>query len=221
MTSPAELNSRARRAGVVPVLTINDAGQAVTLARALCEGGLDVVEITLRTEAALDAIKAIASSGLDCIVGAGTILSGRDVAAAHKAGAQFLVTPGTPASLVPALQAYDGVVVPGAATASEVMTLYQAGFSLQKFFPAEPAGGAAFLKALYGPLPDVSFMPTGGIRKETMGDYLSLPNVIAVGGSWIAPQGDLDAGNWNAIRGYANDAAQAARNLSGTGRQSG
>ena len=210
MNTQADLAHRARRAGIVPVLTVDKADRAVPLARALAAGGLDVMEITLRTAAALDAIEAIAQSDVDCIIGAGTILSQGDVDAACKAGASFLVTPGTPPSLVPALQAFDGVVIPGISTASEAMALCEAGFDLLKFFPAEAAGGAPFLKALAGPLPNITFMPTGGIRPDRMADYLALPNVTAVGGSWIAPASDLKSGNWTAIERRAREAYTAA-----------
>lgn len=211
MIDTASLAARARKAGIVPVLTVRDAGAAVPLARALAAGGLDVLEITLRTEAALKAIRAIADSNVDCIIGAGTILSEGDVDAAYKAGAQFLVTPGTPASLVPALLAFDGPVLPGVSTASEAMARYEDGFAVQKFFPAEPAGGAPFLKGLQGPLPGISFMPTGGIRADTMGAYLALRNVVAVGGSWIATDEDIEACNWGAIEAQARSARAAAR----------
>lgn len=206
----ADLMRRARQAGVVPVLTVNDAAGAVPLARALAAGGLDVMEITLRTEAALEAIAAIAKSDVDCIIGAGTILTEGDVDAAGKAGAQFLVTPGTPASLIPSLLDYPGPVIPGVSTVGEAMTLHEAGFGVLKFFPAEPAGGAPFLKALAGPLPDMSFMPTGGIRLDTLGGYLALPNVLAVGGSWIASAADMSAGNWGDIEMRARQAFDAA-----------
>lgn len=211
MIDTETLVDRARRAGVVPVLTIADEAHAVPLARALVAGGLDVLEVTLRTGAARGAITAIAGSGLDCVIGAGTILSAADVEAAEGAGAQFLVTPGTPASLVPALQAFAGPVIPGASTASEAMTLAGHGFNVIKFFPAEPAGGAAFLKALAGPLPRLRVMPTGGIRPASMAAYLALESVIAVGGSWLAPEDALAAGDWGRIEALAREASQAAR----------
>lgn len=211
MLSKPDLLARAARAGVVPVLTVDDARQAVPLAQALCAGGLDVLEVTLRTEAGLDAIAEIANADLDCVIGAGTILSASDVDAAAKAGAQFLVTPGTPAALVPSLQAFGGIVIPGISTVGEAMGLAAAGFDVLKFFPAEPAGGASFLKGLGGPLPDLTFMPTGGIRQDTMDAYLRLPNVVAVGGSWIASSGDIAAGAWDAITEKASSANQAAK----------
>ena len=210
MISKPDLISRASRAGVVPVLTITDADQAVPLGRALCEGGLDVLEVTLRTKAGLQAIEAIANSDLDCVIGAGTILTAADVSAAADAGAEFLVTPGTPQALIPHLKDFDGTAIPGVSTVGEAMTLAATGFDVLKFFPAEPAGGAPFLKALSGPLPDLLFMPTGGIRQDTMGEYLSLKNVVAVGGSWIASTEDLEARDWKAITSKALSAHTAA-----------
>ena len=183
----AQIEARALAAGVVPVLTVSDPSDAVPLAEALVAGGLDVLEITLRTGGAIEAIEQIAKSDVDCVIGAGTITSEGDVDAAHKAGSKFLVTPGTPSSLLPALLDYDGLVFPGAATISEAMTLYNSGFDLLKFFPAEASGGAKFIKGVSGPLPHIRFMPTGGINLENMSDYLSLKNVVAIGGSWIAP----------------------------------
>lgn len=210
MIEKSELLERAGQAGVVPVLTIQNANDAVPLAEALCAGGLDVLEVTLRTDAALEAIHKIAASGIQCVIGAGTILGGKDVAAARDAGAEFLVSPGTPAALIPALQAFDGVSIPGVSTATEAMTLYDAGFDVQKFFPAEPAGGAPFLKGLAGPLPNVAFMPTGGIKLDTMGAYLSLKSVVAVGGSWIAPDDAIERGAWAQITDRARKANETA-----------
>lgn len=213
MLSKSDLIARAEQAGIVPVLTIEDSAQAVPLAKALCAGGLDVLEVTLRTEAGLEAIRAIADSDIDCVIGAGTIVTAEDVEAAASFGAEFLVTPGTPASLVPTLQAFEGVVIPGISTVGEAMTLAEAGFDVLKFFPAEPAGGAPFLKGLGGPLPGLKFMPTGGIKQDTMDAYLKLDNVIAVGGSWIATNGDIAAGDWNGITAKARSANLVARAL--------
>ena len=209
-----QIEARTASAGVVPVLTVNDPAQAVPLAKALVEGGLDVLEVTLRTAGAIEAIERIAKSDVNCVIGAGTITSEGDVDAANKAGAQFLVTPGTPPSLLPALLDYDGLVFPGAATTSEVMALYNAGFDLLKLFPAEASGGASLLKGIGGPLPHIRFMPTGGINLDNMSDYLSLKNVVAIGGSWIAPAASIDAGDWAGIEErarFAKERAAAAR----------
>ena len=206
----AEIETRAAAAGVVPVLTINDPAQAVPLAEALVAGGLDVLEVTLRTAGAIEAIENIAKSDIDCVLGAGTIISEGDIDAAHKAGAKFLVTPGTPESLLPALVDYDGLVFPGVATVSEAMTLYNAGFDLLKFFPAEASGGAKFLKGICGPLPHIRFMPTGGVNLENMSDYLALDNIAAIGGTWIAPASSVDAGEWAAITQRAQHAKDRA-----------
>ena len=206
----AEIETRAAAAGVVPVLTINDPAQAVPLAEALVAGGLDVLEVTLRTAGAIEAIENIAKSDIDCVLGAGTIISEGDIDAAHKAGAKFLVTPGTPESLLPALLDYDGLVFPGVATVSEAMTLYNAGFDLLKFFPAEASGGAKFLKGIFGPLPHIRFMPTGGVNLENMSDYLALDNIVAIGGTWIAPASSVDAGEWAAITQRAQHAKDRA-----------
>lgn len=210
MTSET-IEARARKAGIVPVLTIEDPAHAVPLAKALIAGGLDVLEVTLRTPAALDAIRAVADAGLDCVIGAGTILSADDAARARDAGSEFLVTPGTPARLWSALRSVGIPTLPGIATATEAMTALDEGFSLLKCFPAEQSGGAGFLKALSAPLPEARFMPTGGIRQDTMARYLCLPNVVAVGGSWLASGGDLVTGNFAAIEARARDSFSTAR----------
>jgi 2-dehydro-3-deoxyphosphogluconate aldolase/(4S)-4-hydroxy-2-oxoglutarate aldolase len=196
-----------RRAKVVPVVTVHDVDQARGVARAFLDGGLRMIEITLRTDAALDAIRALAAEFTDLFVGAGTVSSVSDVADARAAGASFVVTPGTPADLADALADCGVPTVPGAQTASEVMALRTRGFRTIKFFPAEVCGGIGVLKALYGPFADVAFVPTGGISPKNAPDYLALPNVLAVGGSWIAPQDLIAAGDWEAIR--ANAAATA------------
>jgi 2-dehydro-3-deoxyphosphogluconate aldolase/(4S)-4-hydroxy-2-oxoglutarate aldolase len=176
---------------VVPVLLIDDLKDAVPLARALAKGGLPAVEITLRTSAALDAIRLVAADVPEAIVGAGTVLNARQYAQAVDAGARFLVSPGT-------------------TTPSEVMALSEEGYSLMKFFPAEQAGGAPFLKALASPLAGISFCPTGGISPANAKEYLSLPNVICIGGSWVAPKDLVRSGNWDAITELAAEAAKLA-----------
>jgi len=213
MTEETGFGLRVRTAVVVPVLTISRIEQALPLARALKAGGLDVLEVTLRTECALDAIQTIQEADTGCLVGAGTVLNEGDVDAAYKAGADFLVSPGATPALIPALADFDGPAIPGVASASEAMARLDEGFSIQKFFPAGPAGGPAFLKALAGPLPDIRFMPTGGVSPSNAGDYLQLPNVLAVGGSWLASGDLMDAGDWAAITRMA-EAAHALRPVS-------
>ena len=193
-------------APVVPVVIVDDAASAVPLARALVAGGLPVVEITLRTDAALDAIAAVAAEVDGAIVGAGTVLSADQWQAAEKAGARYMVSPGASPNLLAAARDSAVPLMPGAATASEAMRLLEEGYTIQKFFPAEPAGGTAFLKALASPLPTVRFCPTGGIGAANAGNYLALPNVICVGGSWVAPSEAIAAGDWARIEALARDA---------------
>src|SRR5258708_4349659 len=176
------------RRPVIPVLTLDEPNQAIELARALVTGGLDVLEVTLRTSKALEAISAISHELHDVIVGAGTGLDASQMQKAERAGAKFLVSPGHSDRL---LAAADDCALPwllGAATASEVQVLRERGHAILKFFPAEPMGGAATLKALQPVFPDVMFCPTGGIDAARAKDYLQLANVIAVGGSWVAPR---------------------------------
>ena len=196
-----------RRAPVIPVLTIDDFEIAVPLARALCDGGLSVIEVTLRTKAALAAIAAIAVEVPDCIVGAGTVVRHVDAAFAIGAGAKFLVSPGTDPVLAETFTEIEIPVVPGCATVSEAMVLSDLGFEVLKFFPAEASGGAAWLKAVAAPLPHIRFCPTGGIDMSNAGDYLALPNVIAVGGSWVVPQEALAAKDFARIRTLAREAS--------------
>lgn len=174
-------------APVIPVVVIDDPETAVPLARALVAGGLPVIEVTLRTPAALDAIARIAAEVPEAVIGAGTVRTPADVAASVAAGSAFLVSPGTTPKLVDALEAGGVPFLPGAATASEVMALAERGVTEMKFFPAEAAGGLPYLKALGGPLPQIRFCPTGGIRPATAPEYLALPNVGCVGGTWLTP----------------------------------
>ncbi|MDJ0612802.1 MAG: bifunctional 4-hydroxy-2-oxoglutarate aldolase/2-dehydro-3-deoxy-phosphogluconate aldolase [Rhizobiaceae bacterium] len=183
---------------VVPVIEIDDAAHAEPLAAALLGGGISVIEITLRTSAALDAIAAV-SSIPDLYVGAGTLLSPSDVEAAKEAGASFGVSPGSTPELIAACKDQNLPFLPGAATPSEVANLLANGFEVQKFFPAEAAGGIGMLKAIAGPMQDVVFCPTGGISRETAPDYLRLPNVLCVGGSWIAPRKLIADQAWGEI----------------------
>ena len=199
------------KAPIVPVLTVYEADHAEPLAEALAKGGLTAVEVTLRTPAALDVIRIMGEAQPDLLVGAGTIISEGDVDAALKAGSDFLVTPGTSPLLLDALGNHDGVILPGVSTTSEAMARFDEGYGVMKFFPAEAAGGANFLKSLSGPLPHMDFMPTGGITPQNAGDYLSLPKVIAVGGSWLATKDEMAKGDWAAIVEKAKDAVRIGR----------
>ena len=197
-----------RKAVVVPVLTIDRVEQAVPLARALVAGGLNVLEITLRTPTALDAIREMVRGVPGAIVGAGTVLDPEQGARAMANGARFLVSPGMSPRLVEAAAAWPVPFLPGVATASEAMALADMGYRALKFFPAEPAGGTAALKALGAPLADLVFCPTGGIDAAKAPAYLALPNVAAVGGSWVAPAKAVAAGDWDAITGLAAEASR-------------
>lgn len=192
---------------VVPVLIVEDAKTAVPLARALVAGGLKAIEITLRTDAALEAVRLVAQEVEGAVVGAGTILNAAHYAAAVDAGSQFIVSPGTSQELLDVARQSDIPLLPGAATASEVMALREEGYKVLKFFPAEQAGGAAYLKALSSPLAGTLFCPTGGISLKNAMDYLSLPNVVCVGGSWVAPKELVSAGDWAGITKLASEAS--------------
>ncbi|SIQ24709.1 2-keto-3-deoxy-phosphogluconate aldolase [Rhizobium sp. RU33A] len=192
---------------VVPVLIVEDARTAVPLARALVAGGLKAIEITLRTDAALEAVRLVAQEVEGAVVGAGTILNAAHYAAAVDAGSQFIVSPGTTQELLDVARSSDIPLLPGAATASEVMALREEGYKVLKFFPAEQAGGAAYLKALSSPLAGTLFCPTGGISLKNAMDYLSLPNVVCVGGSWVAPKELVSAGDWAGITKLASEAS--------------
>ncbi|MEM6463748.1 MAG: 2-dehydro-3-deoxy-phosphogluconate aldolase [Pseudomonadota bacterium] len=195
---------------VVPVLQVDEADKAVPLARALVAGGLKAIEITLRTAAALDAIKAVADAVDGAEVGAGTILNAAQFKAAVAAGSKFVVSPGTTQEILDVAARSDVPMLPGAATPSEIMALREEGYSVLKFFPAEQAGGVAYLKALASPLSGISFCPTGGITLQTAPDYLALPNVICVGGSWVAPNNLIEAGDWKTITALAAQACGLA-----------
>jgi len=190
---------------IVPVVVLADAHAAVPVARALLEGGIGIAEVTLRTTDALDGIRAIATQVPDMLVGAGSIRTGEQMIAAQNAGAVFCVSPGTSEFLLDAAEDLGMPFVPGACTPSEAIRLLERGYRLQKFFPAEQAGGAGFLKSLGGPLPEISFMPTGGVTPENAGDYLRLANVTCVGGSWITPVNEQRAGNFDVITRLAGD----------------
>lgn len=190
---------------VVPVVVIENAALAEPLARALVAGGLPVIEVTLRTPAALDAIRAM-SSVPGAIVGAGTVLSPADVHAAQRAGAGFAVSPALAEPLFEPCTRCALPLLPGVATATEAMQAREAGYDFVKFFPAGPAGGPAYLKALGGPLPGIAFCPTGGVSPQNAGEYLALPNVLCVGGTWLTPPEMLAAGDWSGIAAMARTA---------------
>lgn len=192
---------------VVPVIVIERIEDAVPLANALVKGGLRVLEVTLRTPVALEAISAIKEAVPEAIVGAGTIITGEDLDAACKAGAEFLVSPGTSESLLNAAANSSVPLLPGAATPSEAMKLLEAGYAHQKFFPAEAAGGTAMLKSIGGPLPQITFCPTGGINPEKAKAYLALANVACVGGSWMVDKKLVTEGNWQEIEKLAKQAS--------------
>lgn len=192
---------------VIPVLTIERAADAVPLARALVAGGLRVIEVTLRTAAALEAVRAIAAEVADCVLGAGTVTEPRHAEAAVAAGARYLVSPGTPPALARALAQATVPAVPGCATVTEALWLAEHGFRVLKFFPAEAAGGTHWLKSVAAPLPELRFCPTGGIDARNAAAYLALPNVLAVGGSWVAPKEALAAQDFSRITALAREAA--------------
>ena len=193
---------------VVPVLVIKDLAHAVPLARALVAGGLKAIEITLRTPVALQAIRAVADEVEDAVPGAGTVLNAKQYHQAVEAGSQFIVSPGTTLELLDVARKSPVPLLPGAATPSEVMSLREEGYEILKFFPAEQAGGAAYLKSLSSPLAGMMFCPTGGITPDNARDYLSLPNVVCVGGSWVAPNALVEAGDWDGITRLAMEASR-------------
>jgi 2-dehydro-3-deoxyphosphogluconate aldolase/(4S)-4-hydroxy-2-oxoglutarate aldolase len=197
-------------APVIPVLVIDDAGLAKALAQALVAGGLPALEVTLRTPAALDAIREMAQVQ-GGVVGAGTLLTTKDVENAKAAGATFGVSPGATDRLLDACEANDLPLLAGVATASEAMALLERGYTVAKFFPAEINGGAAALKAIGAPLPQVRFCPTGGVSLKNAADYLTLSNVLCVGGSWVAPADKVAEGDWAAITALAAEAATLPR----------
>ena len=207
MKSPAEIM---KLSPVIPVLVIESVDTAVPLARALVEGGLRVLEVTLRSAAALPSIAAIAKALPDAVVGAGTVLNANDYKRAADAGARFIVSPGITDPLLEAAQHSGIPLLPGVATAGEIMRGLDAGLMEFKFFPAESSGGAAAVKAFAGPFAQVRFCPTGGITLSNARDYLALENVLCVGGSWLAPKRLVDAQDWTAITGLASEAAALA-----------
>jgi len=192
---------------VIPVVVIEEAAAAPLLAKALLAGGVRTIEITLRTPAALDAIRAIAQSVPEMTIGAGTVLSPDDLDAAIAAGARFALAPGATPKLMRAARKASIPFIPGVATASEIMRGHALGYRCFKFFPAEQLGGAEALKSLAGPLPDARFCPTGGITPAKAASYLKLANVLCVGGSWVTPADKIKAGDWDAISALAAQAS--------------
>lgn len=214
MITPVEASQRAKEicnlAPVVPVLVVDDVSKASQLASALVRGGLPALEVTLRTDCALDVIKEM-SAVEGGVVGAGTLLTPRDVENAKAAGATFGVSPGATDEILDACEANNLPLLPGAATSSEVMRLLARGYTVQKFFPAEANGGVPALKAIGAPIPQVKFCPTGGVSLANAPDYLGLSNTLCVGGSWVAPKDLVDAGDWSGIEVLAREASKLAR----------
>ena len=212
--TPTDASTFAREicglAPVIPVLVVKEAAHAVPLAKALVAGGLPVLEVTLRTPAALDVIRAMA--GVEGgVVGAGTLLTVEDVRNAKAAGARFGVSPGITEKLVEACEAEGLPLLGGTATVSEAMRMLERGYDVAKFFPAEANGGAKSLKAFAGPLPQMSFCPTGGVTPSNAPDYLALPNVLCVGGSWVAEAKLLNEGKWDEVERLAREASRLTR----------
>jgi 2-dehydro-3-deoxyphosphogluconate aldolase/(4S)-4-hydroxy-2-oxoglutarate aldolase len=202
-----QVEATLRLAPVVAVVVIDKLGDAVPLARALVGGGIKAIEVTLRTPVALDAIRAIGAEVEGAVVGAGTLLAPGDLRAAEEAGARFVVSPGVTPALLDA--ADDSILpyLPGAATATEAMQLFERGYTLQKFFPATPAGGPEYLRSLASPLPGIRFCPTGGVSALTARDWLAVPNVLCVGGSWLSVAKVVRAGDWHQVEMLAREAA--------------
>lgn len=198
------------RVPVIPVVVIEDPDDAVPLARALVEGGLPLIELTLRTPAALEAMNRISASVPDILLGAGTVVTPYQAKLAADAGAQFLVSPGTTPSLLTGLRDTGLPFLPGAATVSEAMALLELGYTELKLFPAEASGGLGLLKSIHGPLPDARFCPTGGITAATAASYLALPNVGCVGGTWITPSDVVARKDWAAVAELAHAASRLA-----------
>lgn len=211
--TPTESSQEARRlcelAPIIPVLVVEDPAHARPLAEALVAGGLPVLEVTLRTPAALEVIAEMAKVE-GGVVGAGTLVAPKDVGEAMRAGARFGVSPGSTEELLAEAEAKGLPMLPGAATASEAMHLLARGYDMLKFFPAEAAGGVPMLKSLGGPLPQISFCPTGGVSPANAAGYLALKNVVCAGGSWVAPEKLITAGDWEGITDLARKAAELA-----------
>ncbi|MEU3794179.1 bifunctional 4-hydroxy-2-oxoglutarate aldolase/2-dehydro-3-deoxy-phosphogluconate aldolase [Streptomyces fructofermentans] len=211
LPAPPSASSVLGAAPVVPVVVVDDLADAVPLARALVAGGLPAIEVTLRTPVALDAIRAVADAVPDAVVGAGTVISPAQVADSVGAGARFLVSPGWTDGLLDAMKASGVPFLPGVSTTSEVVALLERGVREMKFFPAQAAGGTAYLKSLAGPLPQARFCPTGGIGPAVAPEYLALPNVLCVGGSWMLPPDAVAARDWARVESLAREAASLHR----------
>lgn len=207
MENPIDIRDVMTKAPVIPVIVIDDIKQAVPLAKALVKGGLPVLEVTLRTAAGLESIRAIAKEVPDAILGVGTLTRPEEVRQSLDAGARFGVSPGLTPALASAAQESGLPLLPGVMTPSEVMAARHAGYSALKLFPAQQAGGMGMLKAMAGPFPDVVFCPTGGISPETFRDFLALDNVLCVGGSWVTPKDAMATGDWDRITRLAAEAS--------------
>jgi 2-dehydro-3-deoxyphosphogluconate aldolase/(4S)-4-hydroxy-2-oxoglutarate aldolase len=203
-TTPAEL---LELSPVMPVVVLDDVAHAVPVAQALLRGGIRVIEVTLRTPAALASIERIAASAPELVVGAGTVTAPGHAKQAADAGARFIVTPGSTDAVLDAVAATGLPYLPGVSTVSEAMRAAERGCTVLKFFPAEAAGGAPYLKSVYGPLPGLRFCPTGGITVDSAAKYLALPNVGCVGGSWLTPADALAAGDWQRVETLAAQAS--------------
>lgn len=195
---------------IVPVLVVNDVAQAVPLAKALIAGGIRILEVTLRTPAAIDVIRAIANEVPEALIGAGTVTNAGQLAEVEAAGAMFAISPGATAELLKAGRQASIPLIPGISSTSDLMKAKDAGYKYLKFFPAEASGGVKAIKSISGPFPDVVFCPTGGIGPDNYLSYLALPNVKCVGGSWVAPDDYIREGKWSDITALAKQAVEGA-----------
>ncbi|MBB3277007.1 MULTISPECIES: bifunctional 4-hydroxy-2-oxoglutarate aldolase/2-dehydro-3-deoxy-phosphogluconate aldolase [unclassified Pseudoxanthomonas] len=204
-----------RAASILPVVTVHTLDEARRVSEALLAGGLPAIELTLRTPVAMEALAMLKRELPDIVIGAGTVLTVEQMQRSIDAGADFLVTPGTTTEMADALADADVPVVPGAATPTELLSLMARGFRVCKLFPASAVGGLAMLKGLAGPLSELKLCPTGGIGEDTAADYLSQPNVVCIGGSWMVPKNWLEAGEWDKVRESSAKAAAIVRRVRG------
>ena len=211
MNKTDSLRATLRRAPVIPVIVVNELSHAVPLAQALCEGGLTVLEVTLRTPVALAAISAMRHAVPGAVVGVGTLTRPEHFRQANDAGAQFGVSPGLTPALATAAAGVEWPYLPGVMTPGELLHAAELGYSLLKLFPAQQAGGVGMLKAMGSVFSDAAFCPTGGISRDNAAEFLALPNVLCVGGSWVAPPAMMKSGDWAGIRALAQDAARLAK----------